>query len=139
MALTVYPTDNYNSWISEADAEEYFDTRLYAEEWDSSHDQEAALLMAFRSLAELNIDLTDLDSSDADTAAAILAALQEAQCEQALHELKNDLQANTAQAVGLAGLISVKFQPQDHPARYSERALAILRPYLSVHTITRTR
>jgi hypothetical protein len=31
MALTVYPLDNYDSWISQADAEDYFSGRLHAD------------------------------------------------------------------------------------------------------------
>ena len=32
--MIVYPTANYNSWISESDAEDYFENHLNAGSWD---------------------------------------------------------------------------------------------------------
>jgi hypothetical protein len=130
--MIVYPTENYNSFINFRDADRYFRNRLNTTAWDTG-DQITALLQSFRSLQTLNvvINLSDDDS---------LQALKDAQCEQALWELKNDLEELQASSVSLGGMISVKLNTTDEkPDRYSPRALAILRPYLRCATISRTR
>lgn len=132
MALIVYPDSGYNSFISEDDASTYFEGRLNASAWDTA-DQEAALLQSYRSLQELSIvvDLSD---------ATALQALKNAQCEQALHEIRNDLDEPQASSVSLGGLVSVSMKNAgEKPDRYSQRALAMLRPYLRAPVITRTR
>jgi hypothetical protein len=132
MSLIIYPDENYNSWISEADAEDYFEMRLNTEPWDTA-DREAALITAFRSLAEF--DLT-IDPTEGDQ----LVALKNAQCEQALHELKNDTEGLGISGLSLGGMVSVKIPAnQIPPPRYSERALAILRPNITARTVKRTR
>ena len=80
--MIVYPTENYVSFVSEDTADNYFEKRLHASEWGSA-DKEAALQTAFRSLQELDIviDLTDSEE---------LGAIQKAQMEQALWEIKHD-------------------------------------------------
>lgn len=131
--LTVYPDSGYNSFISHKDAFRYFRTRLNTEAWDSG-DQITALLQAYRSLQELDI-VVDLTNTTA------LQALATAQCEQAYHELRHDLEELQASSVSLGGILSVKLKDdkRERPPRHSPRAIAILRPYLRVNTITRIR
>ena len=135
----VYPASDFNTWIAVEDAEVYFNSRLNSTAWNrlDSLDQEAALLTAFRSLSELTLDLTDLEISDRQ--AALLKALGQAQCEQALYELSRDLDAQQAQSVSIGGLLSASFKDTKKPDRFSERALAILRPWLSIPSIRRFR
>ena len=130
--MIIYPDENYDSWISDDDANEYFETRLYVDEWDAAN-KEAALQTAFRSLNELDLDI-DLDEDDTP-----VEALMQAQCEQALHEVKHNFDSQIVQGVGLGGLLSVKFTQNKNYPRYSQRALSILRPYLLAKTISRTR
>ena len=130
MSLIEYPIEDYNSWITEYEADEYFEDRLNADPWDTAN-KEAALITAFQSLSELNlsVDPTEVDQ---------LETLQQAQCEQALHEIINDLDCPNLSKMSLGGLLSVNL-PDTPPSRYSERALAILRPYLTARTVARTR
>jgi hypothetical protein len=148
--MIVYPTANYDSWISVADAQAYLSTRLHADEWEAlSTDalKEVPLQMAFRSLngLDLNIILDDdgLISSTAYTSTEqgkILTASKQAQCEQALHELKFDVDAQAVKSVSLGGMLSFTLNPgEEKPPRYSERALAILKPYLRARTLSRFR
>jgi len=142
MALTVYPEEGFNSWISLENAEAYLSTRLNSEAWfnlGDDSDQEAALLTAFRSLSELSLDLRILESSDTSGKADALRALSQAQCEQALHELTRNLDAQQALAASLGGLLSVRFQEQKKSDRYSQRALLFLRPWRSLRFIKRMR
>ena len=134
MSLSVFPTENYNSFVSEADADAYFETRLHASAWDAASDKEAALMTAFRSLTELNIVITD--SSDAGT----LQALARSNAEQALWELRHDSDEMQASSVSLGGLVSVKLKNDGQkPPRFSPRALGMLKPYLRAPVISRTR
>ncbi len=133
MSITVFPASGYNSFVSLSDANAYFTDRLNADAWDGTTGKEAALITAFRSLQELDIvvDLTDTDA---------LQSLASAQCEQALWELKNDLDSQALSGLALGGLLSVKIpENKTPPARYSPRALNILRPYLRGRSIARTR
>ena len=133
MSITVYPTTGYNSFISEADADTYFASRLNADQWATA-DKEAALKTAFRSLSELSIVIED------STDATILQALAAANCEQALHELKNDMDGQALSGLTLGGLLSVKIpDSKTPPDRFSPRALGMLRPYLQARSIARTR
>ena len=54
--MIIYPTSNFESWISEDDADTYFESRLNVSAWDTAN-KEVALMTAFRSLQEL--DLSD--------------------------------------------------------------------------------
>lgn len=84
----------------------------------------------------------DLDLSDLDTTtrqAALLKALGQAQAEQALHELTRDLDAQQAKSVSIGGLLSVQLPEKKKSDRFSERALAILRPWLCAPSIKRFR
>ena len=148
--MIVYPTSNFDSWISVADAQTYLSTRLHADEWhalSSDAEKEVALQTAFRSLSGLDLNITfdddGLISSTAYTGteqAKILTALEQAQCEQALHELKFDVDAQAVKNVSLGGMLSFTLNPgEEKPPRYSERALATLRPYLRARTVSRVR
>lgn len=147
MDLINYPTENYNSWLDEDEALEYFESRLNADKWDACTAPEAALQTAFRSLAELNLDITFDDDKvisepfyTAFEAADILEDLQQAQCEQALHELANDLDSRPITSLNLGGMLAAKIPDKySKPSRFSERALAILRPYIIARTVSRTR
>ena len=144
--MIVYPTTDFDSWISEEDADSYFETRLNTDEWDSCTIKEATLQTAFRSLAELdlNIEFDDegLISETTYTAseiAAILKDLQQAQLEQALWELKHDLDSLAVENVSLGGMLSFKFNEGEKPERYSPRTIQILRPYIQIGVVSRTR
>ena len=141
MALTIYPDDSFDSWASYDEADSYFDGRINTDPWDrvDAIVQERSLKTAFRSMSELTIDLSDIDSADEDVVNALLMALKQAQCEQALHELRHDIDGQRAESISLAGLLSVKLPPDDPPPRYSDRSLAILRQYLYVPTVSRLR
>jgi len=143
--LIAYPYTAYNSFGSVEDAEWYFDSRLHSEAFQiADFDlQAAALITAFQSLAELsfsiqfNDDQTLSDSYTDGEKAKLLGLLTAAQCEQALHEIQNDLDGLQAISLNLSGL-AVKI-PDEKPYRYSQRALALLRPYRIAPTISRVR
>ena len=143
LEIIAYPTADYNSWISDGDADDYFETRVHADEWNSadSNLRLAALQTAFRSLQELTLNLDDLESDDQDEVDALLLALQQAQCEQALHELKHDLEETAVKSASLGGLLSVSMVsgPEATPERFSSRALAMLSAYRTIRTISRIR
>ena len=138
-----YPTANYNSYCDEDFADEYFESRLNADAWDSAS-KETALITSFRSIQELNFDITFDDygviSTDVYTtseAETILQDLQEAQLEQCIYELQNDLDSTQLLSLSLSGL-AVRM-PDKQPSRHSPRTLAILRPYLIARTVSRFR
>jgi len=145
--VIVYPELGYESWLSEAEADAYFATRLNVDEWaaTTSDLKLRALQTAFRSLREFSLEIVfNADGTLAETysdeqAAAVLKALQESQCEQALHELKHDLENLAADSVSLGGLLSVKLSPDAKPERYSSRAVAMLRPLLKARAVARYR
>ena len=148
--MIVYPTENYDSWISVADAQTYLSTRLHADEWDalsSDAEREVALQTAFRSINGLDLNVTFDDDLIISTAAytdteqaKILTALEQAQCEQSLHELKYDVDAQAVKSVSLGGMLSFTLNPgEEKPPRYSERALGFLRSYLRARTLARFR
>ena len=145
--LIVYPETGYNSWINEDGAEEHFESRLHTDDWlaaDAST-QAAALLMAFRSLNELefnlwwNLDKTLADRYSTAQKAEILVALKQAQCEEALHLLRHDVDTMGLQAASLGGMLSFKLDPGQNPPRHSQRALDILRPFLKRIAVGRFR
>lgn len=120
--MIVYPVAGYNSFISLDDALEYFKNRLHSDEFltEPWTVQEPALITAYRSIIEL--DLT-IDPTEADQ----IQALKNAQCEQALHELKEDLDSQNVRYFALQGIMTTKTELP----RYSQRTMAILRPYIS--------
>jgi hypothetical protein len=144
-ALIVYPNTGYNSYGSVDDAEFFFESRLHSEAFLTSayEVQSAALQTSFQSLAELSLsirfndDQTLSDSYTDSEKAKLLGLLSAAQCEQALHEIQTDLDGLQAISLNLSGL-AIKI-PDQKPQRYSQRALAILRPYRIAPTISRVR
>ena len=145
--LIVYPDTAFNSWIDEDGAGEHFASRLHTDDWLAADaaTQAAALLMAFRSLNELDfnlwwkLDKTLADRYTAARKAEILAALKQAQCEEALHLLRHDVDTMGLQAVSLGGLLSFKLDPGQNPPRHSQRALEILSPILKRRAVARFR
>jgi hypothetical protein len=139
--VTVYPTADYDSWIGVEDADTYFNSRINSDPWTNSDElvKYAALKTAFRSLEELGLDLTDLDSDDSETAAAILKALQQAQCEQTFYELKHDVDGMDVKSISLGGLLSMSMAEGEKVERYSPRALKMIAAYRTVRTISRVR
>jgi len=145
--MIIYPETDYNSWLSEDDADSYFETRLNAEPWDTAPDKEAALQTAFRSINALDLTIVLDDDKiistayyTADQITAILEALQIAQAEQAIHELTIDVDSPGLAAFNLGGLLSVRMDGKtDSTPRYSERAMETLRPWLKARTVARTR
>ena len=132
MALIKYPTTDYNSFVTEEEADAFFETHLHASKWDSGN-KEAALLQAFRSISALDITIDP-------TVTAELAAIAEAQMEQALYEMTVDVHAPPLSSMNLGGILSVKLpSSQQAPKRYSTRAMEILSPYMSVTVVNRTR
>lgn len=123
--MIVYPTTGYNSFISIGDAETYLGERLYSEDFltATESNQTAALVTAFHAIRALDVEI---DATDA----AQLQALKFAQAEQALHELRTDLDAQVKQL----GLPDLKIQQPERP-RYSDRAVNHLRPYLKAPTV----
>ena len=148
--MIVYPNSNYDSWISIADAEAYLATHLRVDEWDAlatSAEKEVALQTAFRSINGLDLNITFDDTGLFSSAAytgteqgKILTALERAQCEQSLHELRFDIDNQGVKSVSLGGMLSFTLNPgEEKPLRYCERALATLRPYLRARTLSRFR
>lgn len=97
-------------------------------------------------MCEMNFEITFNENgiiSNAYTSTetvAILKNLHQAQCEQTLHEIMYDLDGLNISSFNLGGMLSVKLPANPTPPpRYSERVLAILRPYLVVRAVTRTR
>jgi len=132
MEIILYPTTDYNSFVTEEEADAFFEGRLHASAWDGA-DKVAALLTAYRSLNTLDVTL---DLTDADQ----LAAVAEAQMEQALHELTVDVDAPPLSSMSLGGMLSVKLPAnQQAPKRYSARAMGLLGPYMQTKVVTRTR
>jgi hypothetical protein len=145
--LIAYPDAGFNTWIDQAGAEAHFEDRLHTDDWLAADaaTQAAALLMAFRSLNELDFDLqwkADKTLADAYTdaqKAEILAALKQAQCEEALHLLRYDTEGVGVQSVSLGGMLSFKLDPGENPPRHSQRAMDILRPILKSRSVARFR
>lgn len=134
MSLIVYPDSGYNSFADEDTADEYMETRLNASAWDACTEKEAALLTAYRSLMELDLEI------DADDSSGAFLVMEQAQIEQALHEIRIDSDTQAVSALKIGSQISFKIpESKTPPSRYSKRALAILKPYMSAPTITRTR
>ena len=47
--MIVYPETDYDSWISESEADTYFEGRLNSDEWNDSP-KEVAIVTAYRDL-----------------------------------------------------------------------------------------
>ena len=129
MALIEYPTEGFISFISLADAEDYFAERLNADAFldATAATATAALITAFRALSGLSITIDPSDATE-------LQAIKDAQCEQALHELRRGEPAGFS-FMGFGGL---QITPKETP-RFSEQAVWILKPYLAAPVLTVTR
>jgi len=143
--MIVYPTTNYNSWISEDDAETYFENHLSADSWDALSNYEPVMITAFRSLQELSLNIFFADDktiSDSvyteDEVCEILQDLKFAQAEQMLHELDTDIYGQQINFLSLSGL-TVKMPNNAKTERFSPKAMAILRPYIQAPVVQRYR
>jgi len=140
IVLLAAPARGAGSPLKEAKALSQQVPRLY----QAGRYQEA-LPLAFRSLNELEFNLWwKLDKTLADRysnaqKAEILAALQQAQCEEALHLLRYDTEGVGLQAVSLGRMLSVKLDPGQNPPRHSQRGMDILRPLLKRRAVARFR
>lgn len=148
--LIAYPDAGYNTWIDQDGAEAHFASRLHTDDWLAADaaTQAAALIMAFRSLNELEFNLWwKLDKTLADRYSdaqkdEILAALKQAQCEEAFYLLRYDAdEVQSVQGVSLGGMLSVKLESsgQNPLPRHSQRAMDILRPLLKGRAVARFR
>ena len=127
--MVIYPNENFDTFVSMGEAESYMRSRLHSGAYTSADnvDKLAAIKTAFRALSELDITL---DPDDTDQT----KALKTAQCEQALYEIKHDTD-NQFQYLMTAGVMMSKKEA----SRYSERALALLRPYIRAASVSRFR
>lgn len=143
MALTV----GTNSYIDADGADDYFDDRLYADEWIGADagDKEKALLMARRVLDQQPFagTLSDPDQmlawprtgvygADPDT---VPQAVIDAQCELALAFLREDLTADDGTR-GVrrlkAGSVEIEYDGRAPAKRLPDAALTALEPFLVV-------
>jgi len=143
MALVAYPTTDYNSYISVADADTYFGTRLNVTEWtgETADNKAIALQQAFRTINGLNLTIT-FDSDDEiydDDDGYKLDALEEAQCEQSLWELKHNIDDPDFKSISVGGDLKLDFKDTARPSRIAPRALEALRDYLRAAVKTRVR
>ena len=143
--MIVYPDTNYNSWISESDAEDYFENHLTASTWDTLSDYEPVMTTAFRALQELSLSIIFADDKTISSAvysaseiSEILQDLKFAQCEQMLHELDTDIYGQQLDFLSLSGL-TVRMPKDSKPERFSPKAIAILRPYIQAPVMKRYR
>ncbi len=143
--MIVYPNSGYNSWISETEAEDYFEVHLSAGSWDALSNYEPVMITAFRALQELSLNIVFADDKTISSAiysdseiSEILQDLQHAQCEQMLHELDTDIYGQQLEFLSLSGL-TVKMPKDSKPERFSPKAMAILRPYIQAPVVARYR
>ncbi|WP_027191805.1 hypothetical protein [Fundidesulfovibrio putealis] len=132
--MIVFPTVGFNSYIDVDYADEYFTTRIRGDAWFALDDdqKEIALISAYRKLCLLSLSV-ELNSYD------FLASISQAQCEQALYEVKNDLDqsATNISKVDLDG-VSIDWK-SSQVKQYSEMAMALLSGYLTIRTVKRSR
>jgi len=129
--MKVYPEAGYQSWISEIEADDYFETRLNSAEWNTA-DREAALITAFQDLnllLDLDINLL-LDD-------APLPLLKKAQAEQALYLLKNDLDARSLESANIGSSVYVKLGAREPRIAYN--VVEMLSHYVILKTASRYR
>jgi len=132
--LIKYPDTGYNSYLTDTEADVYFETRLGSEEWSSCGNQEAALITAFNMLQEMDYTVL-FDLTDAD----ILALAQKAQCEQALHIVKHDLDEIPLKQLGLGGLLQITPDSKHDVEVIAPRAVGFLRDYMIRPGVARIR
>lgn len=132
--MIVFPTVGFNSYIDVDYADEYFTTRIRGDAWFALSDdqKEIALISAYRKLCLLSLSV-ELNSYD------FLSSVSQAQCEQALYEVKNDLDqpATNISKVDLDG-VSIDWK-SSQVKQYSEMAMALLSGFLTIRTVKRGR
>ena len=131
MSLVAYPAEDYNSWISEGDADTYFENRLNSDEWNSAV-KEVALITAFRDLNYLLNLQVDLSTDETP-----LEVLKTAQCEQTLYLLRQDVDFRSVESMSLSPSFFVKLGKREPRICYN--AIKILSDYLVMKTIARIR
>lgn len=131
MSLVVYPTESFDSWCTLEEADTYFANRLRGATWDSNEDdqKEAALKQAF-----IRINLLDL-SYPVPILDETLKLLKQSQMEQAVHELRYDLDSvgSSLSAVDLDG-VKVNWK-QSEIKPYPEIVISLLRKYIKLKTV----
>jgi hypothetical protein len=129
--MIVYPNENYDSWISEDEADIFFEKRLNSSEWNNA-DKEAALIMAFN---DINLLLNlDVDLLNDETPLPVLKA---AQAEQALYLLKTEIDTRSLDAINLGSGLYIKLGGRE--PRIARQVLEILTEYIAIRTIERIR
>ena len=68
MEIIKYPTTDYNSFVTEEEADAFFEGRLHASKWDGAN-KVAALLTAYRSLSTLDIVIDPTVSAELEAMA----------------------------------------------------------------------
>ena len=129
--MKVYPAEGYESWVSEDEADTFFEKRLNSSEWNNA-DKEAALIMAFNDinlLLNLNVDLSNDDTP--------LPVLKAAQAEQALYLLKTEIDTRQLDAINLGSGLYIKLGSRE--PRIARQVLEILTEYIAIRTIERIR
>jgi hypothetical protein len=129
--MIVYPETGYQTWISEDEADEFFETRINSEKWDTSN-KEAALVTAFN---DINLLLNlDVNLSEDETPLPVLKA---AQAEQAYYLATNDLDNRRVESVNLGSGLYVKLGERE--PRIAANAVEILSNYIMLNSVGRYR
>jgi hypothetical protein len=129
--MIVYPETGYQTWISEDEADEFFETRINSEKWDSSN-KEAALVTAFNDInLLLNLDVNLLEDETP------LPVLKAAQAEQAYYLATSDLDNRRVESVNLGSGLYVKLGERE--PRIAANAVEILSHYLILKSVERYR
>ncbi len=142
MALTV----GTNSYVDAGDADDYFDDRLYADEWigATAGDQDKALLMARRLIDQQPFLGERADDNqilawpragiEGVDPATVPQAILDAQCELALAMLRDDLTADDGTR-GVrrlqAGSVAIEYDGRAPEKRLPDAVLALLGPFLT--------
>ena len=129
--MKVYPETGYQTWLSEWEADEFFETRINSEKWDTSN-KEAALVTAFN---DMNLLLNlDVDLSEDETPLPVLKA---AQAEQAYYLATSDLDNRRVESVNLGSGLYVKLGERE--PRIAANAVEILSNYIVLKSVGRYR
>ena len=129
--MIVYPETGYQNWISEDESDEFFETRINSEKWDSSN-KEAALVTAFNDInLLLNLDVNLLEDETP------LPVLKAAQAEQAYYLATSDLDNRRVESVNLGSGLYVKLGERE--PRIAANAVEILSNYIVLKSVGRYR
>lgn len=146
-----------NSYLTVSEADKYFETRLHADLWQTSDDQEAALIWATRLLDEMlswaGIIATDTqalrwprlyvkDEDDREfSSTAIPQWLKDATAEMAFHLLTSDRTAEP-ESSGIkemkVGTLEIVFDKYSSLKMMPTSVAVIVRPYAFQRKTTRT-